>query len=276
LRDPERVGHETERLARRYLDAAKERGLSPEQVNFRAGSAEDKARLTVAGTVERAEQLRAAWLLAAADSPSFELLQGRLRTARVEVELAAGDGRSAPTVRLKYGDLNLDTRLLDRRVDVAQILSNKAEKPLERKERAVEKCVQFALLSRSEQDRRLSALYRSERGRLAAEEAIDRAEYARLAVAAVRSGAAPNWKDIDEKILSLPRGSERGNEWLVKIAGMTRWNQIELGVRTQSHQRPMPMFGGPDRGPTRNTPGSRNDGRNIRTTGGSGSRGRSR
>jgi hypothetical protein len=273
LREPERVRQEAERLARQYLDAAKEQGLSPEQVNFRSGSAEDHARLTVEGTVERAEQLRAAWVIAAADSPSFELLQNRLRTAEIEVELAAGGERTAPAVRLKFGDLNLDTRLLDLRIDVRQILSNKQEKPLADKERAVERCVQFALLPQGEQDRHLSDLYRGARGRLKVEEEISRSQYARLAVAAVRSGAVPDWKKIDDKIVGLPPVSERGNTWLVKTAGMTRLNEMEVTARTQPLGRPVPGFAAPDRGLTRPTHDSGRNNKGTRPPGGSGSGG---
>jgi hypothetical protein len=277
LREAERVRQETERLARQYLDAAKEQGLRPEEVSFRAGSAADHARQTVTGTVERAEQLRAAWVIAAADSPSFERLQGRLRAADVEVELAQGGGRTDPAVRLKYGGLDLDTRLLDRRVDVAQILSNKTEKALDSKERAVGRCVEFALLPQSERDRRVTDLYRGERRTLAAEEEVQRSEYARLAVAAVRSGAAPDWKKIEEKITGLPRGAELGNDRLVRTAGIDKWSQIESGIRTQSLPRPAPMFGRPDQGFTRHTPDSGRNGRDIPRPprgGGSGGRGR--
>ena len=263
LREPERVRQETERLARQYLEAAKEQGFSPERVNFQAGSAEEHARQTVAVTVERAEQLRAAWVIAAADSPSFERLEGRLRAARVEVELAQDDGRTGPAVRLKYGGLDLDTRLLDRRVDIAQIISNKAEKALDSKERAVERCVEFALLPQRERDKRVEDLYRGERRTLAAEEEIQRSEYARLAVAAVRSGAAPDWKKIEEKIIGLPRNSELGNDRLTRTAGIDKWSQIELGIRTQSLPRPAPMFGRPDQGFTRHTPDSGRNGRDI-------------
>jgi hypothetical protein len=215
-------------------------------------------------------------VLAAADSPSFTRLKDRLLTAGVEVEQAAGSGRAAPAIRLKFGDLKLDTSVLDRQIDVGRILTNKEEKPLERKEWAVGRCVEFALLSQNERDRRLTELHRGKRGTLAAEEEMHRAEYARLAVAAVRSGAAPDWKKIDDKILGLPRVSDRGNDWLVTTAGVTKWNQIELGVRTQSLSRPVPAFGTPDRGLTRNTPDSRRDGRNNRPTGGGGSGGRGR
>jgi hypothetical protein len=264
LREPERVREETERLARRYLDAAREQGLTPEQVRFRAGSAEDHARLTVDGTVERAERLRAAWVLAAADYPSAKLLTDRLSKAGVEVETSPGGGRTAPAVRLKFDGLDLDTRLLDRSVDVGKIFTNKEEKPFAEKERAVERCVQFALLSRGEQDSRVTELRnRSDRGRLSVEEEVKRAQYARLGVEAVRGGAAPDWKQIDEKILGLPRGSERGNEWLVKTAGMTRLNEMELAARTQPLSRPVSVFSPPDRGPTRNTPDQRRDGRNT-------------
>jgi hypothetical protein len=274
LREPERVREETERLARQYLDAAKEQGLKPEQVQFRAGSAEDHARLTVDGTIERAERLRAAWVLAAADSPSAKLLTDRLHKAGVEVETAPGGGRTAPAVRLKFDGLDLDTRLLDRRIDVGKILTNKEEKPYAGKERAVERCVKFALLSRSEQDRRVTELSnRSDRGRLSVEEEVKRAQYARLGVEAVRAGAAPDWKQIDEKILGLPRGSERGNEWLVKTAGMTRLNEMELAARTQPLSRPVTVFSPPDRGITRNTPDQRREGRGPRTPGSGGSRG---
>lgn len=276
LREPERVRQETERLARQYLDAAKEQGFSPERVNFQAGSPADHARQTVAGTVERAEQLRAAWVVAAADSPSFELLQNRLRAAGVEVELAQGGGRTAPAVRLKYGSLDLDTRLLDRRVDLAQILSNKVEKSLESKERAVGRCVEFALLPQGERDRRVTELYRSGGRTLATAEEVQRSEYARLAVAAVRSGAAPDWKKIEEKITGLARGSELESDRLVRTAGITKWSQIELGVRTQSQQRPAPIFGRPDQGFTRHTPDSGRDGRNTRPPRGGGSGGRGR
>lgn len=276
LREPERVRQETEGLARQYLEAAKEQGFRPGEISFRAGSAEDHARLSVEGTVERAEQLRAAWVIAAADSPSFDLLQGRLRAAGVEVELARGDGRAAAAVTLKYGGLDLDTRLLDGRVDVAQILSNKAEKALERKEWAVGRCVEFALLPQSERDGRVMDLYRSERGTLAAEEEIYRAEYARLAVAAVRSGAAPDWKKIDEKIIGLPPSAPGGNEWLARTWGMKKWNEIELIARTQSYTRPEPTFGRPDQGSTRQTPDSGRDDRYTRTRPGGGGRSRGR
>lgn len=274
LREPERVREETERLARQYLDAAREQGLTPEQVQFRAGSAEDHARLTVDGTVERAERLRAAWVLAAADLPSAKLLTDRLSKAGVEVETVPGSGRTAPAVRLKFDGLDLDTRLLDRRVDVGKILSNKEEQPFAGKERALERCVQFALLSRGEQDRRVTELSNgSGRGRLSVEEEVKRAQYALLGVEAVRTGAAPDWKQIDEKILGLPRGSERGNEWLVKTAGMTRLNEMELAARTQPLSRPVPIFSPPDRGLTRNTPDQRREGRSTRPPGGGGGRG---
>jgi hypothetical protein len=184
--------------------------------------------------------------------------------------LARGDGRAAAAVRLKYGGLNLDTRLLDRRVDVAQILSNKAEKALDSKEWAVGRCVEFALLPQSERDRRVTDLYRGGRRTLAAEEEIQRAEYARLTVAAVRSGAAPDWKKIDEKIIGLPRGAESGNDRLRRTAGIDRWNQTELGVRTQSLPRPVPTLGRPDQGFTRQTPDSGRDDRDTRTRPGGG------
>ena len=274
LREPERVREETEKLARQYLNAAGEQGLTPEQVQFRAGSAEDHAGLTVDQTVERAERLRAAWVLAAADSPSEKLLTDRLSKAGVEVETVPGGGRNAPAVRLKFDGLDLDTRLLDRRVDVDKILSNKDEKPFADKERAVERCVQFALLSRSEQDRRVTELSnRSDRGRLGVEEEVKRAQYARLGVEAVRAGAAPDWKQIDEKVLGLPRGSERGNEWLVKTAGMTRLNEMELAARTQPLSRPAPVFRPPDHGRPRNTPDQGRSGRSTRSPGSGGGRG---
>lgn len=274
LREPERVREETEKLARHYLDAAREQGLTPEHVQFRAVSAEEHARLTVYGTVERAERLRAAWVLAAADSPSAKLLTDRLSKAGVEVETSPGGGRTAPAVRLKFDGLDLDTRLLDRRVDIGEILTNKEEKPFAGKERAVERCLQFALLSRSEQDRRVAELRnRGDRGRVSVEEEVKRAQYARLGVEAVRTGAAPDWKQIDEKILGLPRGSERGNEWLVKTAGMTRLNEMELAARTQPLSRPAPIFSPSDRGFTRNTPDQRRDGRSTRPPGSGGGRG---
>jgi hypothetical protein len=277
LREPERFRQETERLARQYLDAAKGQGLRPEEVNFRAGSAADHARQTVVGTVERAEQLRAAWVIAAADSPSFERLEGRLRAAGVEVKLAQGSGRTDPAVRLKYGGLDLDTRLLDRRVDVAHILSNKTEKALDSKEKAVGRCVEFALLPQSERDKRVTDLYRDGGRTLAVAEEVQRSEYARLAVTAVRSGATPDWKKIEEKITGLARGSEMGNDRLVRTVGITKWSQIELGVRTQSLPRPTPMFGRPDQGFTRHTPDSGRNGRDIpRPPRGSGGGGRGR
>jgi hypothetical protein len=276
LREPERVREETERLARQYLDAAKELGLRPEQVKFRSGSAEDQARLTVAWTVEQAERLRVAWVLAAADSPSVERLRSRLDMAGIEVDMADGDGRAAPAIRLKLGDASFDTHALERRIDVSKILSGKGEFEDRRKARGIEKCVQLALLSPEERDKRVFALQNQSGPRsLARAEEMHRAEYARLAVAAVRSGAAPNWEAIDRRIegMPTPAGATRDNEWLVKTWGVTRLSEVQRTAQAVPSVRLVREIV-PDRSPTR-TPYEPGRTTPSRTRGGGGgSRGR--
>ncbi|MDQ3802647.1 MAG: hypothetical protein M3416_02170 [Acidobacteriota bacterium] len=235
LREPQKVREESERLARQYLDAVKGQGLRPEQIRFSEGSAHERAKRTVAETIETAERLRAAWVLAAADSPSVERLQRRLDKAGIEVEVAGGDGRAAPAIRLKLGDVSINTRTLERGIDVSEILSGKHEAEGSRKARTIEKCVQMALLSPEERDRRISVLHNQSGPRsLAREEERHRSEYARLAVAAVRRGAAPNWRAIDNRIEGMPAppGSTRGNTWLVETRGVTRLSEPPRTVQT--------------------------------------------
>jgi hypothetical protein len=276
LREPERVREETEKLARQYLDAAKEQGLRPEQFQFRAGSAEDHARMTVNGAAERAERLRAALVIAAADSPSLELLKDRLRTAGIETEVTGGTGRAATSVKLKLGGLNLDTRTLDHRIDIGKILSNRDEKPLEEKESAVKRCVQFALLSQREQNNRLSQLV-SQGGRVTYQRAIEiyMTQYALHAVAAVRSGAAPDWHQIDRQIAGMPAPKDltRDNNWLAKTWGVGRLlEQEKNGHRAAPTSIIRPLI--PDRSPTRPSHDPGRDGAGRTRGGGSGRGGR--
>lgn len=57
---------------------------------------------------------------------------------------------------------------------------------------------------------------------------------------------------------------------------MKKWNEIELSAWTQSYTRPVPAFGMPDRGFTRDTPDSGRDDTYTRTRPGGGGRSRGR
>jgi hypothetical protein len=206
---------------------------------------------------ETAERLRVAWVLAAADSPPVAQLHSRFAAAGIEVEVREGEeGRPNSAVRLKYNGERFDVRTLDGRVDVSKISRAKESVIYQDKERAVEKCVEMALLSRAEQDRRLSLL--TNRGGPLNKDQVDdiqRTKYALLAVAAVRSGAAPDWESIDKQIagMSKPKGLEKlDSQWLAKTWGVGRLVKLERdGQRGIPMSVIRPMI--PDRSPTRST-----------------------
>lgn len=237
------------------------------------GSHEGRGRPS-ADRAETAERLRVAWVLAAADVPSVARLQSRFAPAGVEVEVRGGEeGRPVSAVRLKYYGESFDARTLDGRVDVSKISRAKDSVIYQDKERAVEKCVEMALLSRAEQDRRLSLL--TNRGGPLKNDQVDdihRTGYALLAVASARSGAAPDWASIDKQIAGMPKpkGLEKlDGEWLARTWGVGRLVELE---KTGQRGAPMsvirPMI--PDRSPTRPSHDPTRDRTNRPGGGGSG------
>ena len=229
-----------------------------------------------ADRAETAERLRVAWVLAAADAPSVARLQSRFAPAGVEVEVRGGEeGRPVSGVRLTYRGESFDARSLDGRVDVSKISRAKDSVNYQDKERLVEKCVEVAMLSRAEQDRRLSQLA-NRGGRLSYEQVDDihRTRYAALAVAAARSGAAPDWASIDKQIAGMPKpkGLEKlDGEWLARTWGVGRLVELE---KTGQRETPMPLVRPmiPDRSPTRPSHDPARD-RSGRPRNGGGSRG---
>jgi hypothetical protein len=245
---------ETELSTSRSGIVSKEHYKSINQDTPREGNHAGRGRSS-ADRAETAERLRVAWVCAAADSPSAALLQSRFAAAGVGVEVRGGEeGRPVSAVRLTYRGEHFDALPLDRRVDVSKI--SRAEEPVvyRDKERLVEKCVEMAMLSRAEQDRRLSQLT-NRGGRLSYEEASDihRIQYAMLAVAAVRSGAAPVWTSIDKQVAGMPRpkGLEKlDGAWLSRVWGVGRLVELEKsGQRGAPASMIRPMVH--DRSPTR-------------------------
>ncbi len=253
-RESQQPVRETEIPTSRSGVVTKEHSKTINQGTPREAIHEGRGRSS-ADRAETAERLRIAWGLAAADPPSVALLQSRFAAAGVEVEVRGGEeGRPVSAIRLKYNGESFDTRSLDGRVDVSKINRAKDSVIYQDKERAVEKCVEMALLSRAEQDRRLSLL--TNRGGPLKKDQVDdihRTKYALLAVAAVRSGAAPDWASIDKQIAGMPKpkGLEKlDSEWLARTWGVGRLVELE---KTGQRGAPMsvirPMI--PDRSPTR-------------------------
>lgn len=245
---------ETELPTSRSGVVSKELSMTINHDAAREGSGDEGGRSS-ADRAETAERLRVAWVFAAADSPSAALLQSRFAVAGVEVEMRGGEeGRPVSAVRLTYRGEGFDALSLDGRVDISKI--SRAKEPIiyRDKERLVEKCVEMAMLSRAEQDGRLSQLT-NRGGRLSYEEASDihRTQYAMLAVAVVRSGAVPDWTSIDKQVAGMPKpkGLEKLNgEWLSRVWGVGRLVELEKsGQRGVPMSVVRPMI--PDRSPTR-------------------------
>jgi hypothetical protein len=276
-REPRQPVRETEVPTSRSGVITSEQSKTINQDTTREGSHEGRGRSS-ADRAEMAERLRVAWVFAAADSPSVALLQRRFAPAGVEVKVAGGEeGHPVSGVRLTYRSESFDARALDGRIDISKISHAKDPVIHKDRERAVEKCVEMAMLSRAEQDMRLSHLV-NQRGRLSLEQVsnIHRTQYALLAVAAVRSGATPDWAGIDKQVAGMPRpkGLDKlDSEWLARTWGVGRLVELE---KTGQRGAPMPMIRPmiPDRSPTRpshdptrdrtNRPGGGGSGRSSR------------
>jgi hypothetical protein len=272
-REPRQPVREIERPASRHGVINKEQSMdykqdTPHEVGHegRGHSSADRA--------ETAERLRVAGVFAAADSPSVARLQSRLAVAGVEVVVTRGEGvRLVPSVRLTYRGESFDERSLDGRVDVSKISHAEDSVIYQDKERRVEKCVEMAMLSRAEQDRRLSQLV-NQGGRLSLEQVSDihRTQYAVLAVAAARSEAAPDWASIDKQVAGMPKpkGLEKlDSEWLARTWGVGRLVELEkTGQRGAPPSVIRPMI--PDRSPARPSHDPTRDRTNRPGGGGSG------
>ncbi|HWW75860.1 MAG TPA: hypothetical protein VNZ44_10705 [Pyrinomonadaceae bacterium] len=275
--DSRRPVTETEVPPSRSGVVTKEQSVTINQDTAREGSHEGRGHSS-ADRAETAERLRVAWILAAADSPSVARLQSRFAAAGVEVEVRGGEeGGPVSAVRLKCHGESFDARSLDGRADVSKISRAKDSVIYQDKERAVEKCLEMALLSRAEQDRRLSLL--TNRGGPLKTDQVDdihRTKYALLAVAAVRSGAASDWAGIDKQIAGMPKPKaleKLDGEWLARTWGVGRLVELE---KTGQRGAPVPMIRPmiPDRSPTRpshdptrdrtNRPGGGGSGRSSR------------
>jgi hypothetical protein len=253
-REPRQPVLEKETPTSRGVVVTRGHSVSVDQDTTREGSPEGGGRSS-ADRGETAECLRIAWVLATADTPSVARLQSRFAPAGVEVEVVGGDeGRPVSGVRLTYRGESFDARALDGRVDISKISRAKDSVIYRDKERLVEKCVEMAMLSRADQDRRLSSLV-NQGGPLTLDRASDihRTQYALLAVAAARAGAAPDWASIDKQVARIPKptGLERADsEWLARTWGVGRLVELEkTGQRWSPTSVVRPIM--PDRNPTR-------------------------
>ena len=275
-RESRQTGRGTEVPPSHSVVVTREQSLSINQDTARESSHEGRGRSS-ADRAETAERLRVAWVLAAADAPSVARLQSRFAPAGVEVEVRGGEeGRPVSAVRLKYYGESFDAPTLDGRVDVSKISRAKDTVIYQDKERAVEKCVEMALLSRAEQDGRLSHLV-NRGGPLKTDQVDDihRTKYALLAVAAVRSGAASDWTSIDKQVAGMPKpkGLEKlDGEWLARTWGVGRLVDLE---KTGQRGAPMsvirPMI--PDRSQVRPSNDPQRSGTDRTRRGGSSGRG---